>query len=49
MLYNGVQQDHEAMKSYINRVCRDVDEIRGEVQSWTDDAKSLLTTCQQPE
>ncbi|KAF7947154.1 uncharacterized protein EAE97_004403 [Botrytis byssoidea] len=48
MLYNGVQQDREAMKSFIDRVCRDVDEIRGEVQRWHDVAKSLAT-CQQPE
>ncbi|TGO54579.1 hypothetical protein BOTNAR_0264g00060 [Botryotinia narcissicola] len=48
MLYNGVRQDHEALKSFINRVCRDVDEIRGVVESWQDVAKSL-SICQQPE
>ncbi|KAF7927056.1 hypothetical protein BELL_0954g00020 [Botrytis elliptica] len=48
MLQNEVQQEREAMKSLVNRVLREVDEIRCEVENWPDDTTSL-TTCQQPE
>ncbi|TGO19041.1 hypothetical protein BTUL_0006g00760 [Botrytis tulipae] len=41
MLYNGVQQDHEAMKSFIER-------MKYDVKYWPNDARSM-TTCQQPE